>query len=195
MKIGLFFGSFNPIHIGHMAIAQYMLEHTPLEKIWFVVSPQNPFKNKKTLLDQQHRLTIVRIAVEDDPQMEASNIEFSMPIPSYTVDTLTYLREKYPQEQFALIMGQDNLLHFHKWKNYTAILEHHEAFVYPRPRYQSCDMEKHPNIHLTNAPMMDIAAEFIRKCIREKKEVNYFLPPKVYQYIDEMNFYKPKPHS
>ena len=190
MKIGLFFGSFNPIHIGHMAIAQYMLEYTPLDKIWFVVSPQNPFKAKETLLDQQHRLTIVRIAVEDDPKMEASNIEFSMPIPSYTVDTLTFLRESYPKVQFALIMGQDNLLHFHKWKNHTSILEHHDAYVYPRPRCQSSEMEKHPNIHLTNSPMMEISAQFIRKCIREKKEVNYFLPPKVYQYIDEMNFYK-----
>lgn len=173
-----------------MAIAQYMLEHTALEKIWFVVSPQNPFKPKETLLDQQHRLTIVRIAVEDDPRMYASNIEFDLPIPSYTVDTLAYLKEAHPNEDFALIMGQDNLVHFHKWKNYTSILEHHNIYVYPRPNCKPCDLEKHEKITLTNAPMMDISAEFIRKSISEKKEVSYFLPQKIFHYIDEMNFYK-----
>jgi nicotinate-nucleotide adenylyltransferase len=190
MKVGLFFGSFNPIHIGHMAIAQYMLEHTALEKIWFVVSPQNPFKTKETLLDQQHRLTIVRIAVEDDPRMQASNIEFNLPIPSFTVDTLTYLREAHPNEEFALIMGQDNLVHFHKWKNHESILENHNIYVYPRPGCKPCDMERHEKVQLTKAPLMDISAEFIRKSIREKKEVSYFLPQKINDYIDEMNFYK-----
>jgi nicotinate-nucleotide adenylyltransferase len=190
MKVGLFFGSFNPIHIGHMAIAQYMLEHTALEKIWFVVSPQNPFKTKETLLDQQHRLTIVRIAVEDDPRMQASNIEFNLPIPSYTVDTLTYLREAHPNEEFALIMGQDNLVHFHKWKNHESILENHNIYVYPRPGCKPCDMERHEKVQLTKAPLMDISAEFIRRSIREKKEVSYFLPQKINDYIDEMNFYK-----
>ena len=190
MKVGLFFGSFNPIHIGHMAIAQYMLEHTALEKIWFVVSPQNPFKTKESLLDQQHRLTIVRIAVEDDPNMQASNIEFNLPIPSYTVDTLTYLREAHPDIDFALIMGKDNLVHFHKWKNHESILEHHNIYVYPRPYCKACEMEKHEKVQLTKAPLMDISAEFIRKSIREKKEVSYFLPQKIYEYIDEMNFYK-----
>ena len=190
MKVGLFFGSFNPIHIGHMAIAQYMLEHTALEKIWFVVSPQNPFKTKETLLDQQHRLTIVRIAVEDDPRMQASNIEFNLPIPSYTVDTLTYLSEAHPNEEFALIMGQDNLVHFHKWKNHESILENHNIYVYPRPGCKPCDMERHEKVQLTKAPLMDISAEFIRKSIREKKEVSYFLPQKINDYIDEMNFYK-----
>jgi len=190
MKVGLFFGSFNPIHIGHMAIAQYMLEHTPLTKIWFVVSPQNPFKNKSSLLDQQQRLTLVRIAVEDDPNMEVNSIEFSLPVPSYTIDTLTYLKEAYPNHDFSIIMGQDNLVHFHKWKNYQNILEHHELFVYPRPHSTTCPLAQHPKVHLTDAPMMDISAQFIRKCFRDKKSVNYFLPPKVYQYIDEMNFYK-----
>ena len=190
MKVGLFFGSFNPIHIGHMAIAQYMLEHTALEKIWFVVSPQNPFKTKETLLDQQHRLTIVRITVENDPRMQASNIKFNLPIPSYTVDTLTYLREAHPNEEFSLIMGQDNLVHFHKWKNHESILENHNIYVYPIPRCKPCDMEKHEKVQLTKAPLMDISAEFIRKSIREKKEVSYFLTQKINDYIDEMNFYK-----
>ena len=190
MKTGLFFGSFNPIHIGHMAIAQYMLEHTDIDKIWFVVSPQNPFKTKNTLLDQQHRLVLVRIATENDSKLTASNFEFSLPIPSYTVDTLTHLREAYPNEDFALIMGQDNLSSLHKWKNHQSILEHHEVFVYPRPKAKSSALESHPKIHLTHAPMMDISAQFIRKCIQEGKAVNYFLPPRISQYIDEMNFYK-----
>ncbi len=190
MKTGLFFGSFNPIHIGHMAIAQYMLEHTDIDKIWFVVSPQNPFKTKNTLLDQQHRLVLVRIATENDSKLTASNFEFSLPIPSYTVDTLAHMREAYPNEDFALIMGQDNLTSLHKWKNYETILEYHDIYVYPRPNAKSCELEKHPKIHLTQAPMMDISAQFIRKCIQEGKAVNYFLPPKISQYIDEMNFYK-----
>lgn len=190
MKTGLFFGSFNPIHVGHMAISQYMLEHTDIDKIWFVVSPQNPFKTKRTLLDQQHRLVLVRIATEDNPKLTASNIEFSLPIPSYTVDTLAYLRESYPEEDFSLIMGQDNLTHFHKWKNYETILEWHDIYVYPRPKFKSCELENHPKIHITQAPMMDISAEFIRKCIQENKAVSYFLPAKIMEYIDEMNFYR-----
>ena len=190
MKTGLFFGSFNPIHVGHMAIAQYMLEHTDIDKIWFVVSPQNPFKTKSTLLDQQHRLVLVRIATEDYPKLTASNIEFYLPIPSYTVDTLAHLRENYPKEDFALIMGQDNLNNFHKWKNYEAILEWHDVYVYPRPKAKGCQLENHTKIHLTQAPMMDISAKFIRKCIQENKAVSYFLPPKIMKYIDEMNFYK-----
>ena len=136
------------------------------------------------------RLTIVRIAVEDDPRMQASNIEFNLPIPSYTVDTLTYLREAHPNEEFALIMGQDNLVHFHKWKNHESILENHNIYVYPRPGCKPCDMERHEKVQLTKAPLMDISAEFIRRSIREKKEVSYFLPQKINDYIDEMNFYK-----
>ena len=190
MKIGLFFGSFNPIHIGHMAIAQYMLEHTNLETIWFVVSPQNPFKQKSTLLDQQHRLTMVRIATEDNPKLKASNIEFTLPVPSYTVDTLAYLKEKHPNDEFSLIMGRDNLIHFHKWKNHEQILEHHDIFVYPRPYCKESRLDDHSKVFITKAPLIDISSEFIRKCIRERKEVSYFLPSKISIYIDEMNFYK-----
>lgn len=190
MKIGLFFGSFNPIHIGHMAIAQYMLEHTNLETIWFVVSPQNPFKQKSTLLDQQHRLTMVRIATEDNPKLKASNIEFTLPVPSYTVDTLAYLKEKHPNYEFSLIMGRDNLMHFHKWKNHEQILEHHDIFVYPRPYCKESRLDDHSKVFITKAPLMDISSEFIRNCIRERKEVSYFLPSKISIYIDEMNFYK-----
>lgn len=190
MKTGLFFGSFNPLHIGHMAIAQYMVEFTDLEQVWFVVSPQSPFKEKSSLLDQHHRLMMVRIATEDHPQFQASDIEFKLPQPSYTVDTLTYLKEKYPTHNFALIMGGDNLNSFHKWKNYKRILEEHELYVYPRPESKDCTLAKHKKVHLTQAPLMDVSASFIRKSIADQKNISYFLPPKVWQYVDEMNFYK-----
>mgnify|MGYP001231824905 FL=1 len=190
MKTGLFFGSFNPLHIGHMTIAQYMVEFTDLEQVWFVVSQQNPFKEKSSLLDQNHRLMMVRIATEDHPQFQASDIEFNLSQPSYTVDTLTFLKELYPTHDFALIMGRDNLSSFHKWKNYERILEEHELYVYPRPKSKDCNLLSHPKVHLVHAPLMDISASFIRKCIAEKKEISYFLPHKVWQYIDEMNFYK-----
>ena len=190
MKIGLFFGSFNPIHIGHMAIAQYMIEHTDIDKIWMVVSPQNPFKEKSSLLDQNHRLSLVSVATEDDFSLEASNIEFSMPVPSYTIDTLVHIKEKYPENEYALIMGGDNLENFHKWKNHQSILNAHHIYVYPRPNTKGSQFDQHPKVHLTRAPLMDISSVFIRKCISEKKKVNYFLPPKVWKYVNEMNFYK-----
>lgn len=190
MKIGLFFGSFNPIHIGHMTIAQYIVEHTSLDKIWLVVSPQNPFKEKSSLLAQNHRLSMVQLASDNDVKLEASNIEFSLPIPSYTIDTLTYIKEKYPQHDFSIIMGADNLLHFHKWKNYKQILNHHEIFVYPRPKTQDSELSKLDNVHLVDAPIMEISSQFIRKSIKTKKDIRYFLPKNVWEYIDEMNFYK-----
>ena len=190
MKSGLFFGSFNPLHIGHMTIAQYMVELTDIEQIWFVVSPQNPFKVKRSLLDQHHRLMMVRIATEDHLQFQVSDIEFNLSQPSYTVDTLTYLKEKYPTHNFALIMGGDNLNSFHKWKNYEHILKEHELYVYPRPESIDCTLANHPKVHITQAPLMDISASFIRKSIADKKDISYFLPPKVHQYMDEMNFYK-----
>ncbi|MGC6428229.1 MAG: nicotinate (nicotinamide) nucleotide adenylyltransferase [Flavobacteriales bacterium] len=190
MKIGLFFGSFNPIHIGHMTIAQYIVEHTSLDKIWLVVSPQNPFKEKSSLLAQNHRLSMVQLATDNDVKLEASNIEFSLPTPSYTIDTLTYTKEKYPQHDFSIIMGADNLLHFHKWKNYKQILNHHEIFVYPRPKTQDSDFSKLDNVHLVDAPIIEISSQFIRKSIKTKKDIRYFLPKNVWEYIDEMNFYK-----
>ena len=190
MKTGLFFGSFNPLHIGHMTIAQYLVEFTDLEQVWFVVSPQNPFKEKSSLLDQHHRLMMVRIATEDHPQFQASDIEFNLSQPSYTVDSLTYLKEKYPKHNFALIMGGDNLNSFHKWKNYERILEEHELYVYPRPESKDCALASHKKVRVTLAPLMDISASFIRKSIADKKDISYFLLPKVWQYMDEMNFYK-----
>jgi nicotinate-nucleotide adenylyltransferase len=190
MKIGLFFGSFNPLHIGHMAIAQYMVEFTDLEQVWFVVSPQNPFKEKSSLLNQHHRLMMVRIATEDNPKLNASDIEFGLSQPSYTVDTLAYIQEKYPKHEFSLIMGSDNLQHFRKWKNSDVILANHQLYVYPRPKTKDCELAKHPKVQITQAPLMEISASFIRQSIHDQKDICYLLPEKVWQYVDEMNFYR-----
>lgn len=190
MKIGLFFGSFNPVHIGHMVLANYMLTFTDLERIWFVVSPHNPLKVKKTLLADHHRLELVVRAIGDNSLIRASNIEFHLPQPSYTVNTLAHLNEKYPDNQFALIMGADNLESFTKWKNYEFILEHYKLYVYPRPGANPGILAQHPNVKLTQAPLVEISSTFIREAIRNKKDVRYFMPLAVWQYIDEMNFYK-----
>ena len=177
------------MHIGHKSIASYMAEFTDLEKVCFVVSPQNPLKQKQTLLDQNHRLQIIRAEVEDNPKLAVSDIEFSMPQPSYTIDTLEHLKEKYPENEYALIMGADNLQNFHKWKNYKQILEDYSVFVYPRPGIEISG--KHENIHIVKGvPQMEISASFIRESIKQKKDVSYLIPKKAWQYIDEMNFYK-----
>lgn len=190
MHIGLFFGSFNPVHIGHMALANYMLTYTDMQEVWLVVSPQNPLKQKDSLLPQHHRLTLVNLAIDDCPNMRSSNIEFSLPQPSYTINTLVHLNEKYPQHQFSLIMGQDNLQTFAKWKNYEEILNGYHLYVYPRPNAKTSAFDQHPHVHLTEAPIMDISSTFIRQAIREKKDVRFFLPAKVWEEIDVMNFYK-----
>ncbi len=190
IKTGLFFGSFNPIHTGHLVIADYMAEFTDLHQIWFIISPQNPLKDKSSLLADHHRLFMVNIAVEDDPRFRASNIEFHLPRPSYTIDTLTYLSEKYPEKEFVLIAGQDNLAGFHKWKNYQQILNHYQVYLYPRPNSMPTSFDQHPHIHFTDAPMVDISASFIRKGLSEGKDMRYFLPEKVWRYIAEMHFYQ-----
>lgn len=190
MHIGLFFGSFNPVHIGHMALANYMLSFTDMEKVWLVVSPQNPLKNKSQLLDQNQRLMLVNTAIDDHPDMSSSNIEFGLTQPSYTINTLVHLKEKYPQHTFSLIMGQDNLQSFHKWKNYEEILKSFHIYVYPRPNCTKSEFDTHPHVHLTEAPMMDISATFIRNAIKEKKDIRFFLPAKVWEEIDTMNFYR-----
>lgn len=190
MHIGLFFGSFNPIHIGHMALANYMLSFTDMDEVWLVVSPQNPLKNKSGLLNQNHRLMLVNAAVDDHSKIKSSNIEFSLSQPSYTIHTLAHLKEKYPQHRFSLIMGQDNLQSFHKWKNYEEILRSFHIYVYPRPNCEASEFDYHPHVHLTQAPMIDISSTFIRNAIKDKKDVRYFLPQKVWEEIDLMNFYK-----
>ena len=188
MKIGLFFGSFNPMHIGHKIIASYMAEFSDLDKVMFVVSPKNPFKKKDSLLDEYHRLQIIRREVEDNHKLYVSDIEFKMPQPSYTIDTLVRLQEKHPNNEYCLIMGSDNLTNLNKWKNHKQILEEYPVFVYPR-RGTEVNIN-HQNIHIIkNVPQMDISSSFIRKSIKEGKDVSYLMPEKAWKYTEEMNFY------
>lgn len=188
-KIGLFFGSFNPIHIGHLAIANYMLEFTDLEKIWFVISPHNPLKKKTSLLPDYHRFEMVFKAIEDDFDMKAIDVEFKMPQPSYTIDTLVRLKEKYPEHDFVVIMGGDSLESIQKWKNYETLLSDYQIYVYKRPGAKLPEVI-HPNVNLYEAPQMDISASFIRNAIKSGKNIRYFLPHNVWEYIQEMHFYK-----
>ena len=190
MKTGLFFGSFNPIHIGHLAIANYMAEFRDIEKVWFVVSPHNPLKEKKTLLANNHRLRMVREAIGEYPKFKASDIEFKLPQPSYTINTLAYLKEKYPKTEFALIMGSDNLQTFDKWKNYKKILKNHKIYVYPRQNADGGNFKNHPQIKFVPAPMMEISAKFIRRSIKAQKDISGMLPENVHKHIQQMNFYK-----
>lgn len=192
-KIGLYFGTFNPIHIGHMAIANHMVEFTDLDEVWLVVTPVSPFKKKTSLLADNHRYQLVQIATEDYSKLKPSNIEFKLSQPNYTVNTLAYLLEKYPQYSFNLIMGTDNLRSFHKWKNYEVILEQHEIYVYPRVfegEQIKTKFDNHPKIHEIDAPIMEVSSTFIRKAIADKKNIRALLPCNVWQYLDEMNFYK-----
>lgn len=190
MKVGLFFGSFNPIHIGHMAIANYMLEYTDLKNIWFVVSPHNPLKEKNLLLADRHRIRIVREAIGSFSKFRASDIEFKLSQPSYTINTLTHLWEKYPRNEFVLIMGSDNLRNFQKWKNYEEILKNSEVYVYPRSGSDGGKFNMHPKVKITNAPVMEISSSFIREAIKQKKDIRYYLPEPAWKYIKEMHFYE-----
>lgn len=203
-KVGLYFGTFNPVHVGHLIIANYMADNTDLDEVWLVVSPQNPLKEKSSLLADYHRLALVRIGIENNPKLKASDIEFKLPIPSYTSKTLAYLKEEYPTMEFALIMGEDNLRTFHKWHNHDHIIENHEIYVYPRAltiqekeeMTQSLGgsanaFSDHPNVHMCDeVPVMKISSSFIRKLISEKKDIQYLLTEPVYKYLVEMNFYK-----
>jgi nicotinate-nucleotide adenylyltransferase len=190
-KVGLFFGSFNPIHFGHLIIADYFLQYSELQEIWFVISPQNPFKEKASLLDKRHRLYMVNVALEDHYQMRSSTIEFDLPIPSYTVDTLAYLEEASPDTEFALIMGGDNLKGLHKWKNADRILNRHQIYCYPRPGSEWPELAKHPNIHAhEEVPQMILSASYIRKRIKEGKSIRYLIPDAVRTYIEDYNLYK-----
>jgi nicotinate-nucleotide adenylyltransferase len=190
MKIGLFFGSFNPIHIGHLAIANYIVEYSDLDEIWLVVSPQNPLKKKKTLLNEYDRLKMVELALKDDFQIKPTDIEFRLPKPSYTIDTLTYLSERNPKHDFVLIAGTDNFQSFHKWKNYEQILKQYKLYVYPRPGYELGEYKNHTSLSLINAPLMEISSSFIRESIKDNKDIRYFLPVEVYNYIKKMSLYK-----
>jgi nicotinate-nucleotide adenylyltransferase len=192
MKIGLYFGTFNPIHVGHLIIANHMAEHADLDQIWMVVTPHNPLKKKSTLLDDYHRLQMVHLATEDFPRIKPSDIEFKLAQPNYTVNTLVHLQEKHPNYEFSLIMGEDNLKSFHKWKNYEVILAHHDIYVYPRisSEAENLELKNHPKIHLIDAPVVEISSTFIRDNIKKGKNVQPLLPHKVWEYIDHNNFYK-----
>ncbi|WP_294251411.1 nicotinate (nicotinamide) nucleotide adenylyltransferase [uncultured Chryseobacterium sp.] len=192
-KIGLFFGSFNPVHIGHLILANYILENSDMDELWFVVSPQNPFKDKKSLLNDHNRLDMVQLAIKNYPNMRASNVEFSLQKPSYTIDTLTYLHEKYPDYSFSLIMGEDNLNSLPKWKNYEQLIKHHHIIVYPRvfkEEKKEPEYLQHENISLIKAPVIELSATEIRNMIRIGKNVRPMLPPEVFDYLDGSSFYK-----
>ncbi|MGN0003090.1 MAG: nicotinate (nicotinamide) nucleotide adenylyltransferase [Sphingobacterium composti] len=188
-KIGLFFGSFNPIHIGHLIIANYMANFTELDEVWFVVSPQNPFKEKKSLGNMYDRLEMVNLAIEGSDKLRASDIEFNLPQPSYTIDTLVYLQEKYPNRDFVLIMGEDNLAGLMKWKNADIILRDYQIIVYPRPGYDGGELKNHPSVTMTDTPVMELSSTFLRQAIKENKNIKYFTPDKVVDFIDKKGLY------
>ena len=199
MRTGLFFGTFNPIHVGHLIIANYMVQYAGIDRVWFVVTPLNPLKQKQTMLADVHRINMVRVAIEDNPLLWASDIEFGLPKPSYTVNTMAALSEKYPGDEFFLIMGEDNLRTLHKWKNHEVLLEYYGILVYPRVytgyekphiKHGENTFASHPKVKVVDAPVMHISSSLIRKMIGEGKDPRYLLTPEVYQYVDEMNFYR-----
>ncbi len=189
MKIGLFFGSFNPIHIGHLIIANHFTEFGDLDEVWLVVSPHNPLKPKSTLANDYERLHLVNLAITDNLKLRASNVEFNLAKPSYTIDTLTYLSEKYPTKEFVLIMGGDNLKTLHKWKNYNLILRDYQIYVYQRPDYELGELTEHENVRIFEAPLMSISASFIRKCLKEGKSIRYLVHDAVLEQIEHSGMY------
>lgn len=189
MRIGLYFGSFNPVHTGHLIIANHIVHNTDLDKIWFVVSPQNPLKPSATLLNEYDRLHLVTLAIQDNPRFRVSNIEFQLPKPSYTIDTLTYLTEKFPTEQFSVIMGGDSIQNIRKWKNYELLLSNYAIYVYNRPGF-TVDTSLSPNITVVDAPLLDISATHIRNQIKKGKSIKYLVPDAVKDYIETNQYYK-----
>ncbi|MES2828998.1 MAG: nicotinate (nicotinamide) nucleotide adenylyltransferase [Bacteroidota bacterium] len=190
MKTGLFFGSFNPIHTGHLVIANFMASFSGLEEVWLVVSPHNPLKQKSSLSNMYDRLEMARLATEHAPQIKVSDIEFGLPQPSYTIDTLTYLHEKYPTRKFVLIMGADNLSSIKKWKNFEVLLNNYEIYVYPRPGIDLTEWKDCSSVIVTKTPQMDISSTFIRKAITNGKNVQFFLPDNVLAFIESKNMYR-----
>ena len=192
MKVGLYFGTFNPIHIGHLIIANHLAENSDLDEVWLVVTPHNPLKNKQTLLADHHRLQMVYLATESYPKLKPCDIEFNLSQPNYTVITLAHLKEKYPLHDFCLLMGQDNLHTFHKWKNYEAILAHYELYVYPRiaSENQTSKLDNHPKVTLVSAPIIELSSTFIREQIKNNINIQPMLPSAVWQYVDHNNLYK-----
>jgi nicotinate-nucleotide adenylyltransferase len=191
-KIGLYFGTFNPIHIGHLILANHFAETTDLDEVWLVVTPQNPTKRKDSILDNHHRLELVYKATYDYPKLRPSDIEFGLPMPNYTINSLTHLEEKHPDKQFVLLMGEDNLVSFPKWKNYELILERYELYVYPRKTDRTIpkQFQNNPKINLIDAPQIELSSSAIRKAIKANQNIRPLLPPESWLYLDEMNFYK-----
>ncbi|MBC7450075.1 MAG: nicotinate-nucleotide adenylyltransferase [Cytophagales bacterium] len=189
MKIGLFFGSFNPIHIGHLIIGNTMVETADLQEVWYVVSPQNPFKKNQSLLHEFDRYDMVTAAIFNNMKLRASDIEFNLPKPSYTIDTLAYLSDKYPQHQFVLIIGEDNLDQFKNWKNYEQILDQYGLYVYPRPESTNSPLRSHPNVRLIDAPLLEISATYIRGLIKQGKSVRYLVSKEVEEMIVSRKYY------
>ena len=190
MKIGLFFGSFNPIHIGHLIIANFMANHTELDQVWLIVSPHNPLKRKGDLINMYDRLEMARLATENSVNIRVSDVEFKLPQPSYTIDTLVHLKERYPEHQFTLIMGSDNLASLPKWKNYELLLRDYQIAIYPRPGYENLELASHPSVTVTDTPLMEISSTFIRKSIKSGKNIMYFVPESVLAFIESKNLYR-----
>ena len=186
----LYFGTYNPVHVGHMIIGQYILENSTAKELWYVVSPQNPFKKNQTILDDRQRLHMVNLAINDPYHVKSSDIEFGLPKPSYTALTLAHLSEKHPDKKFAIIMGSDNLVNFHKWKNYESILEHHQIIVYPRKGKKTTRYDDHENVYAINAPEFELSSTVIRNGILEGCDVSQMLPFRVWEYLDSNSFYK-----
>ena len=191
MKIGLYSGSFNPIHHGHVMLANYLVEFSDLDELWFVVSPQNPLKKKADLMDDNDRLEMVKLAIGDDPRMRASDIEFSLPQPSYTINTLRALSKQYPEDQFVFICGMDSLEGFPRWKEYQAILDDYELLVFPRKGYDGGELLNHPHVKVLETPIIEVSSTFIRNSMKEGKDVRHFMPEKAYRYLVENDLLHP----
>ena len=189
MRVGLYFGSFNPVHNGHLIIANYFINETDLDEVWFVVSPQNPFKQKKGLLNENHRINLIKGAIEGEKKLKASNVEFKLPKPSYTVNTLAYLKEKYPTKEFIIIMGSDSFQNIQHWKNASIILENYKIYIYNRPKYQIKENPENDNIKIVDAPLLEISSTHIRSLIKQGKSIRYLVPESVLLEINNQQYY------
>ena len=190
MNIGLYFGSFNPIHNGHLIIANYIVQNTDLEQVWFVISPQNPLKKSSTLLNEYHRLYLVQVSIEDEPSLKATDIEFRLPKPSYTIDTLTYLGEKFPSHHFSVIMGSDSFQNLPEWKNYRQLLSNYPIYVYERPSFKPENVYTDAKVTFLKAPLLEISSTYIRKIISSGKSIRYLVPEKVRVEIEQNGYYR-----